>query len=306
MAHDARAQRATSEARSFKLEHVPLELLHDHPDNDYSMEREALDELRESIRRDGLAQPPLVRECDGGYQIISGHRRVACYRELAKEDPQAYATMPVNVLADCDDERALILLDVTNLMVRHLSVMERARRYERLWNTVPALRKKRPELKGVRTSQIIADIVTRETGQSVSRATIDRALAAGKRAQEVGALVGMHADELIAPWAQELTEREGFSPDVVKELASRDETVQRRLLADYQRDGLSPKQFERMISYEAPKTDVDIEHALDQVIRTLRDVSAWRKKYGAAVDTYRVEHIRTQLDKLTNGERGSL
>ena len=137
---------------------------------------------------------------------------------------------------------------------------------------------------------------------TLNERTIPAMLAAGKRAQEVGLLVQSHKDSLIAPWAQELTEREGFSPDVVKELAAREESVQRRLLADYQRDGLTPKQFERMLSYDAPKTDTDIEHALDQVIKTLRDISAWRKKYGAAVDMYRVEHIRTQLDKLTNRE----
>jgi outer membrane protein OmpA-like peptidoglycan-associated protein len=80
------------------------------------MERGALDDLRDSIERDGLAQPPLVREHDGGYQIVAGHRRVACYRELAKENPEKYSTIPVNILSDCDDERALILLDVTNLI----------------------------------------------------------------------------------------------------------------------------------------------------------------------------------------------
>ena len=286
---------------AIRLENVSLDLLFDHPDNDYSMDEKAIEELLESIRRDGLAQPPLVRPLKTGYQIVSGHRRVECYRRLAKNDPDTYSTIPVNVLEDCSDERALILLDVTNLMVRQLSVAERAKRYERLWKTVPSLREKQPELRGVRTSQVIADIVTRETGQSVSRATIDRALAAGKRAKEVGELVKAYSDVLIEPWAHELSSREGFSPAAVKEIASRDESVQRQLLADYQRNDMTPKQLEKMLAFEAPKNDVDIEHALDQVIRTLRDVSAWHRKYGAAVDMYRVGHIRTQLEKLTRG-----
>ena len=297
----AQAQGESAAANNLRLENVSLDVLHDHPDNDYSMERGALDDLRDSIERDGLAQPPLVREHDGGYQIVAGHRRVACYRELAKENPEKYSTIPVNILSDCDDERALILLDVTNLMVRQLTVKERAKRYERLWNTVPALRDKHPELRGVRTSQVISDIIARETGQSVSRATVDRALAAGKKAQEVEVLLDQYSDVLIKPWIDEITLTEGFSPKLVKEIAARDESVQRQLLADYQRDNLTPKQLEKTLDYVAPKTEVDIERALDQVISTLRDVAAWHKKYGAAVDMYRIEHIRTQLSKITRG-----
>lgn len=287
------------ERNNMRLETVPIAQLHDHPDNDYSMDQDALDELMESIRRDGLAQPPLVREHEGSYQIVAGHRRVECYRRLAQEDPETYSAIQVNVLENCSDERALVLLDVTNLMVRQLTIAERAKRYERLWNTVPQLRRRQPELKGVRTSQVIADMITRETGQSISRASVDRVLAAGKRAQEVSELVDAYEDALIDAWATEFASKEGFSPAVVKEIASRDETVQDQLWADYQRDNLSPKQLERMLHHESPKSDIDVEHALDAVIRTLRDVSAWHKKYGAAIDMYRVDYIKGQLEKLT-------
>ena len=220
-------------ASVMRLETVPLKQLHDHPNNDYSTDADAMAELLDSIRRDGLAQPPLVRPKGDGFQIISGHRRVACYRVLAEEDPEVYGSIPVNVLENCSDERALVLLDVTNLMVRQLTVTERAKRYERLWSTVPQLRKTSPELKGIRTSQIIADIITRETGQSISRASVDRVLAAGKRAQEVSDLVKQYSDSLIDPWKQEMVTREGFTTTVVKELASRDETIQIQLWADY-------------------------------------------------------------------------
>ena len=292
-------KKAKSPTGAMRLENVPLDQLHDHPENDYSMDSADLEEMMESIRREGLAQPPLVRPYEDGYQIVSGHRRVECFRRLAAEDPDAYGTIPVNVLEDCSDERALVLLDVTNLMVRQLSVAERAKRYERLWQTVPQLREKHPELRGVRTSQVISDVIARETGQTVSRATIDRALAAGKRAQTVKDLVEERRGELIEQWASELTSREGFTPVVVHELANRDAAVQDRLWSDYQRDGLTPKQLEKLLVYENPKTDADIERALDGVIATLRDVSAWHKKYGAAIDMYRVDYIKGQLQKLT-------
>ena len=110
----------------------------------------------------------------------------------------------MNVLLDCDDDRALVLLEVTNLMMRQLSPVERARRFERLWDIVPGLREKSPELRGVCTSQVIADIVTRETGNPISRASVDRVLAAGRRAQEVSELVDVYSDSLIDPWRGEL------------------------------------------------------------------------------------------------------
>jgi ParB-like chromosome segregation protein Spo0J len=58
------------------LQNVPLSKLHDHPDNDYPSSEKELQELMEPIRTDGLAQPPLVRPRERGYQIITGHRRV--------------------------------------------------------------------------------------------------------------------------------------------------------------------------------------------------------------------------------------
>ncbi|MBQ9042804.1 MAG: ParB-like nuclease domain-containing protein [Eggerthellaceae bacterium] len=300
MAKTTKGAKQVAKQAAMRMENVPLDQLFDHPANDYPTNEHELADLIDSIRRDGLAQLPLVREVDGGYQIIAGHRRVESYRRLAAEDA-SYAVMPVNVLPDCDDERALVLLEVTNLMMRQLSTVERARRFERLWDIVPSLREKSPDLKGVRTSQVIADIVTRETGNPISRASVDRVLAAGRRAQEVNELVDAYSDSLIAPWRGELLEREGFSTAVVKAIATRDGSVQEAMWADYQRDGMTPKQFEKSLEREATKSDVDVEHALDSVIRTLRDVSAWHKKYGAAVDMYRVDYIRGQLDKLTRG-----
>lgn len=291
--------KSSADSHTLHMETVPLTKLYAHPDNDYPTSEEELRTLMESIRSDGMAQLPLVREFGDGYQIIAGHRRVECYRRLAQEDPERWGSIPVNVLDNCSDERAAILLDATNLMTRQLTPVERATRFERLWKAVPALRARTPELKGVRTSQVISDIVTRETGQPISRASIDRALAAGRRAKEVSELVEKHSDDLNPEWAQEMRDREGFTPEVVAEVAQRDEREQKSLWADYQREDMTPKQLAKTLERKAPKSDVDADRALDQVISSLRDVLAWRSKYGVDVDLYRVEYIRKQLDKLS-------
>lgn len=282
-----------------RMEEVPLNSLHAHPDNDYPTSEQELTDLMESIRSDGMAQLPLVRPHGDGYQIIAGHRRVECYRRLAKEDPARWGRIPVNIMDNCDDARALILLDATNLMARQLSPSERAKRFERLWNAVPALRRQDPTLKGVRTSQVISDIITRETGQSISRASVDRALAAGRRAQEVSQLAKQQADALSPEWREEIKTREGFTPESVKQIAQRNPQQQKALWADYQRGQLTPRQLVKRLDSKAPKGGADVDRALDQVIRTLREVSAWQKKYGAEVDLYRIQYIHKQLDKLS-------
>lgn len=284
------------------MEQISLEQLYEHPDNDYPADPRELDELCASIREDGLAQLPLVRPMGDGYQIIAGHRRVACYRRLAEKDATRWGAVPCNVSDDCDDTRAMILLDATNLMTRQLSVAERARRYERLWKSVPALRETSPELKGVRTSQVISDIISRETGQSVSRATIDRAIAAGRKAKEVSKLADEKAERLAPEWHQEIKQREGFTPAAVREIAARSEEAQHNLWADYQREELTPSQMSKRLEHAAPKDYRDVERALDQVIGLLRDVSAWNKQYAATVDTYRLNYIRNQLDRLSVAE----
>lgn len=284
---------------ALRMEEVPLDALTAHPDNDYPSSEQELTELMESIRRDGLAQLPLVRPYGDGYQIIAGHRRVECYRRLAKEDPARWGRIPCNVMEHCDDTRALILLDATNLMARQLSPIERAKRFERLWNAVPALRAKSPELKGVRTSQVISDIISRETGQSISRASVDRALAAGRRAQEVSKLAERKASSLSPEWQAEIKDREGFTPEAVEQIAERDAKAQKRLWADYQREQMTPRQLAKRLEHKSPKGSADVDRTLDQIIKMLRDVSAWQRKYGAEVDLYRIEYIHKQLDKIT-------
>ena len=160
---------------------LPVDSIQSHPENDFTMDESEMQELVASIRSEGLGQLPLVRKLpDGAYQMIAGHRRLEAYRRLAREDA-AFRTIPVTLVDNLDDARARVLLNVTNLVTRRLSQEERGARYAAIGREVPALREADPSLKGVRTNDIIARIVTEETGQSVSPATVKRAIAAEKR-----------------------------------------------------------------------------------------------------------------------------
>ena len=86
----------------------------------------ALAELAESIKKQGLLQPLVVREISPGrYEIIAGERRWrAC--QLAK-----MTEVPV-VLRQVDDEMAMAMALVENLQREDLNAMDQARAMHRL------------------------------------------------------------------------------------------------------------------------------------------------------------------------------
>ena len=85
---------------------------------------EDMDELVESIKQCGVLTPVIARpHKDGGYEILSGHRRVkAC--ELA-----GITDIPV-VVKNLDDDTATILLVDSNLQREHILPSEKAFAYQ--------------------------------------------------------------------------------------------------------------------------------------------------------------------------------
>ncbi|MFJ1268801.1 ParB/RepB/Spo0J family partition protein [Legionella lytica] len=92
------------------------------------MEEAALTELAESIKKQGLLQPLVVRELsDGRYEIIAGERRWRA-SQLA-----GLTEVPV-VLKQVDDETAMAIALVENLQREDLNAMDQARAMHRLTN----------------------------------------------------------------------------------------------------------------------------------------------------------------------------
>ena len=131
----------------YSTKEVPLRLLEAHPDN-RAIHQDLVSRYAESIKREGLAHPPLVRRlADGHYQIISGHHRVLAYKLLDKDYPgEGWDKIPVTIKKDCDDKRALRLLSVTNIRNPEISKEERGQMVMVLDEAVAELRKKNPEV----------------------------------------------------------------------------------------------------------------------------------------------------------------
>ncbi|KTD58229.1 chromosome partitioning protein parB [Legionella sainthelensi] len=92
------------------------------------MEETPLQELAQSIKKQGLLQPLLVRELsDGRYEIIAGERR------WRASQMAGLAEIPV-ILKQVDDETAMAMALVENLQREDLNAMDQARAMQRLIN----------------------------------------------------------------------------------------------------------------------------------------------------------------------------
>ncbi len=84
-----------------------------------------LDELADSIRKNGILQPLVVRERGGSYQIIAGERRYQAAKRAGLEQ------VPV-VVREVSDEEVLQLALIENLQRSDLNPLEAARGYRDL------------------------------------------------------------------------------------------------------------------------------------------------------------------------------
>jgi len=86
----------------------------------------AIDELAASIASSGVIQPIVVRPLpDGGYQLISGERRLVASKQAGK------TTIPA-VVRQVSNQQALEITIIENLQREDLNPMDQARAYERL------------------------------------------------------------------------------------------------------------------------------------------------------------------------------
>lgn len=106
--------------------------LEDYPNQPFKLyDEDKKKEMIESIRINGIMQPLIVRPIkDGKYQILAGHNRRRCARELGINK------YPCIIKENLTDDEAKIYLIDTNLCTRDkISPMERARAYKIKYDT---------------------------------------------------------------------------------------------------------------------------------------------------------------------------
>lgn len=119
------SQAERDDAKLERVRDIPLCELHPFKDHPFKiMKGEEMDRMIESIRKVGAITPGLARPLpDGGYELISGHRRLAACQVLELE------TMPVIVREMSDDEAVIAMVDA-NLQRETILPSEKAFAYK--------------------------------------------------------------------------------------------------------------------------------------------------------------------------------
>ena len=192
-----------------KLDYVSIDLLRPFSRHPYKVrDDEAMRDMSESVKQYGVLSPAIARPLpDGGYELVSGHRRKrAC--ELA-----GLETMPV-IVRELDDDAAAILVVDSNLQREGLLPSERAFAYKL---KLDALRHQ-----GERTDL-------------TSRQVVDKLKAADRVGEDVGESARqvqryIRLTELIPPLLDMVDERKiAFNPAYELSFLKQDE---QRLLLD--------------------------------------------------------------------------
>lgn len=163
---------------------LPLDRLVGHPNN-REINRAKVEELADSIFKDGLGQAILVRPMlDGRYQIVAGHHRWEAMKLLHERMPDDPRFACIEAISrNLSDAEAMALLKATALFAPDTTVEERGRMFEELQrDEVPKLRRQHPDrYRGVSSGKIIADMV-KLGGGKVDRSTVYRNMAAARAA----------------------------------------------------------------------------------------------------------------------------
>lgn len=108
-----------------RVQEIPLSELHPFEGHPFKvLDDEEMQKTVESVRDFGVLTPAIARpDPDGGYEIISGHRRHRASELAGKE------TMPV-IVREMDDDAAIILMVDANLQRETILPSERAYAYK--------------------------------------------------------------------------------------------------------------------------------------------------------------------------------
>ncbi len=136
-----------------KVTHVPLTELHPFPGHPFQLrDDDAMRDTVDSIKEYGVLVPAIVRPCeDGGYEIVSGHRRKYA-SELA-----GLKTMPV-IVRNLDRDAATIVMVDSNLQRENILPSERAAAYKMKLEAI----KRQGARNDLTSAQVVPKLTARE------------------------------------------------------------------------------------------------------------------------------------------------
>ena len=208
-----------------RVQIVPAEQVFPYARQPYSVDRPSADLVRlmDSIERTGIAEPLIVRpRSEGGYEIISGHRRDYCAKVVGLD------TRPV-IVRNYSDEDADILVVDYNINRENLLPSEKAKAYKLKLDAMKRQGARTdltsdqlgPMLSGVRTNQVLAEQVSDSKTQVQRYIRLTNLIPPLMEAVDAGKLKFVPAADYISrltekeqTYLQFLMERDEVSPSV--------------------------------------------------------------------------------------------
>ena len=155
-----------TESQQEHVQMIPLSELHPFEGHPFRVvDDDEMQKTVESVKQYGVLTPAIARpDPDGGYEIISGHRRLRA-SELAGLDK-----LPVIVREMADDTAIIFMVD-SNLQREHILPSERAFAYKMKMDALKHQGERKDLQKGSTSRQVVgkleaADIIGQDTGES--------------------------------------------------------------------------------------------------------------------------------------------
>ena len=155
-----------TESQQEHVQMIPLSELHPFEGHPFRVvDDDEMQKTVESVKQYGALTPAIARpDPDGGYEIISGHRRLRA-SELAGLDK-----LPV-IVREMDDDTAIIFMVDSNLQREHILPSERAFAYKMKMDALKHQGERKDLQKGSTSRQVVgkleaADIIGQDTGES--------------------------------------------------------------------------------------------------------------------------------------------
>lgn len=199
------------------IESIPVSRMVPFKDHPFKVEEgEELERLKESIEKSGVLVPVLLRPAaGGGYEVISGHRRLAACKALGITE------MPA-VVRDLSDEDAVIAMVDANLQREHILPSEKAFAYKMKMDAM----KRQGQRTDLTSGQVVPKLTAEEISENESGRQVKRYIRLTNLIPELLKLVD-HGDialntavglSYLKPceqrWVQEAIEYEGCTPSL--------------------------------------------------------------------------------------------
>lgn len=146
-----------------EMQEIKVSLLDPNPNNFFPVEKDVTD-LCESIKVNGLLQPPVVTPSeDGRYRIIAGHRRHKALQALSEELPDKFGAVLCRVVRPSTPALEELMLIQTNTEAREIGYAERAKAAARVEKILVSLKDQGVELPGKMRSHVARIIKASES-----------------------------------------------------------------------------------------------------------------------------------------------